>query len=125
MRKLLATATIVGIGLILPAGTASAAKPTVVKPAKVCAAEKRADREAFKETYGKRAMRTCMKGVREDVRNAAKDCKEERAADPDAFKETWGTGPRGKNALGKCVSASVKDDGHDEEDANSKGKGKK
>ena len=77
-----------------------------------CKAEHKADADAFKETYGKNAMRTCKKGDVEEatieVRSASQDCRDERSADPDAFKETYGTNENGKNALGKCVSAAVK-----------------
>jgi hypothetical protein len=84
--------------------------------AKLCKAEKKADRAAFKETYGpKHAMRNCKKGTIDEVRNAAQECREERAADADAFRETYGTNePRGensqggkKNAFGKCVKTKV------------------
>jgi hypothetical protein len=81
--------------------------------AKQCAAEKKADKAAFKALYGKHAMRTCIKqeapvSVKE-FKNAAKECKAARAEDPDGFAETWGTKSR-KNALGKCVSATAKAD---------------
>ncbi len=77
--------------------------------AKQCAAEKKADKAAFKSLYGKHAMRTCIKGetpvAEDEFKNAAKECKAAEAADPDAFAETWGNG---KNAYGKCVSGTVK-----------------
>jgi hypothetical protein len=84
--------------------------------AKLCKAEKKADKAVFKETYGpKRAMRNCIKGTTPEVRNAAQECREERAADADAFRETYGSNePRGensqggkKNAFGKCVKTKV------------------
>jgi len=77
-----------------------------------CKAEKRADRAAFKAIHGKRAMRTCKKGkkseVKDELRNAAKQCKEERMADPDAFRVKYGDNYNEKNAFGKCVSQTVK-----------------
>ncbi len=77
--------------------------------AKQCAAEKKADKAAFKAAYGKHAMRACIKGetseARDELKNAAKECKAAKAEDPDAFAAIWGDG---KNAFGKCVSATAK-----------------
>ena len=82
--------------------------------AKQCAAEKKADKAAFRSLYGKHAMRACIKGetpeAATELKNAAQQCKAARADDPDAFTEAWG-GKR--NALGKCVSATVKADDTD------------
>ena len=137
-------------------------KPESAKDAaaKQCAAEKKADKAAFKSLYGKHAMRACIKGETPEsateLKNAAKECKAARADDADrhslrprarvrtlsasafpaavkandkadatefknaakeckaarsddagAFAEAWGDK---KNALGKCVSATVKAD---------------
>jgi hypothetical protein len=69
--------------------------------AKQCAAEKKADRGAFKALYGEHAMRTCIQGTtpeaRSDLRTAAKECKAELAADPEAY-----------SSHGKCVSGKVR-----------------
>lgn len=77
--------------------------------AKQCAAAKRADKAAFRSLYGKHAMRTCIKGEKDDskaeLKNAAKECKAAQAGDPDGFADAYGTG---KNAYGKCVSSTVK-----------------
>ena len=77
--------------------------------AKQCAAEKKADKTAFKATYGKHAMRTCIKGevpaAKDELKNAAQECKAARKDDPDAFAAAWGSG---KNAYGKCVSGTVR-----------------
>jgi hypothetical protein len=77
-----------------------------------CKAEKRADKGAFSALYGKRAMRTCVKGekseIKGELRNASQACKAERAEDPDAFEEAYGSNGNRKNALGKCVSRTVK-----------------
>jgi hypothetical protein len=83
--------------------------------AKLCKAEKKADKAAFKENWGpKHAMRNCKKQTTEEARNAAQECREERAADEDLFMETYGTNePNGnsngakKNAFGKCVKTKV------------------
>ena len=81
--------------------------------AKQCAALKKADKAAFKSLYGKGAMSKCIKAETKqsdaEYKNAAKECKAERAEDPEAFTEKYGKGKKKKrNALGKCVSATVK-----------------
>jgi hypothetical protein len=107
---------VIGCALMLGA-TATAAKPDETKDARKlaksqCKAEKRADKAAFRALYGKRAMRSCVKGeksdVKAEVRNASQACKAERAEDPDAFKAAYGSNKNGKNALGRCVSRRVK-----------------
>ena len=83
--------------------------------AKQCAAEKKADKGAFRATYGKHAMRNCKKGTTDETQselnNAAQDCKAERAEDPDAFQATYGSEQsQGRNAFGKCVSTKARDE---------------
>ena len=91
--------------------------------AKACVAQKKADKAAFKATYGpKHAMRTCIKGetpeIKGDLKNASQECRDERTADPALFAETWGSNTPsgenahggGKNAFGKCVSSKVRDE---------------
>jgi hypothetical protein len=98
----------------LGAGGAASAKPDAPKAnqvaAKLCKAEKHADKAAFKATYGKHAMRECKRSnrgeVADTIRNASQQCKADREADPAAFAEAWGSGP---NAHGKCVSATVRE----------------
>jgi hypothetical protein len=81
--------------------------------AKQCASEKKTDRAAFRQLYGKHAMRNCIKGTSDEtkaeLKNAAAKCRAERADDPEAFRETWGTNHNGRNAFGKCVSSHVKE----------------
>jgi len=99
----------------LPVASASAGSapehPVSAKDAvaKQCAAEKKADRNAFKATYGEHAMRACVKGEtpeeRGEIKNAAQECKAAKAGDPAGFAEAWG---EGKNAFGKCVSGTVR-----------------
>jgi hypothetical protein len=82
--------------------------------AKLCTAQKKADKAAFKAVWGKHAMRDCMRANRgttttpaegaEEFRNAAQACRDERAADPAAFQATYGSNHNGRNAFGKCVS---------------------
>ena len=102
---------------LMVAAVASAAKPNKTPNAKQvaqsqCKAEKRADKAAFKATYGKRAMRTCVKGEKPgagaELKNAAQECKAERAEDEALFNETYGSNENGKNAFGKCVSSQAK-----------------
>src|SRR6478736_8059633 len=80
--------------------------------AKQCAAEKKADKAAFRATYGKHAMRNCIKGTSDEaateLKNAAKECKAARQADPEGFQQQYGTNHNGRNAFGKCVSSKVK-----------------
>jgi hypothetical protein len=77
--------------------------------AKQCAAEKKADKGAFRATYGDHAMRSCIKGTTDDTQadlgNAASECRSERASDPGGFATTYGDG---HNAFGKCVSTKAK-----------------
>ena len=102
---------------VLAAGVATATNPTSVShasnvAAKQCAAMKKADRTAFRATYGKHAMRNCIHGTTDEasaeLKNAAKECKAARQADPEGFRQTYGTNHNGRNALGKCVSSKVK-----------------
>lgn len=112
MSRLSKAACICAVGLmsLAPAATASKEpKPNNVA-AKLCAAEKHADKAAFNATYGpKHAMRNCKRAHREEagatLANAAQQCRAEQEADPALFAATYGTK---KNAFGKCVSAKVK-----------------
>ena len=105
---------IVAIGA--PAQAANGSKSRAAA-AKECVKMKKADRAAFRATYGKHAMRRCIKGVPVDTgettprefRNAAQECRAERKADKEAFQVAYGTNKNKRNALGKCVSAAVKD----------------
>jgi hypothetical protein len=89
--------------------------------AKECAKLKKADKAAFKATFGKHAMRNCIKGepvetsetTPAEFKNAAKECRAERDADAEAFQETYGTNGNKRNAFGKCVSSKVQ---HSEEE---------
>jgi hypothetical protein len=83
--------------------------------AKACKDErKEVGREAFKATYGKHAMRNCIRETTPDaedaIKNAAKECKAERAEDPEAFRTNYGANENGKNAFGKCVSQTARED---------------
>ncbi len=115
MKKLITISALTLTALLAASSLAVAGgkpdKPVKARDAaaKQCAAEKKADKAAFRSLYGKRAMRTCIKGETPksatELKNAAKECKAAKADDPTGFAEAWGTG---KNAYGKCVSGTVK-----------------
>jgi hypothetical protein len=81
---------------------------------------------------GKNAFGKCVSGkvkdeVEDDVEdtvNAARTCRDARDQDPEGFAEEWGTNaPKGenskgagKNAFGKCVSATAKQADEDDDD---------
>lgn len=114
MKRTIAIAGVCAAASLMTASLGFAANDTSAVHAKniaskQCAAEKKADKGAFKATYGKHAMRNCKKGTTNEVKaeskSASKDCKAQRDADSQGFKATYG-----KHGLGKCVSASVKKD---------------
>jgi hypothetical protein len=114
--------------LMLVAAPAASAKPGngSSTAAKACAAEKKADPVAFKAVWGKHAMRDCIRAGREaseatdpaeaadEFQNAAQECRAARDADPAGFAAFWGSNPNGRNAFGKCVSATVHADDPEE-----------
>ena len=140
IRKSLALAGIATLALAVtasaePGGNGKGKAKGHDKVAKQCAMEKKAlGKDAFRELYGKPAMKNCKAagddgvGVEEKV-NAAKACKAEQA-DPDfaashdgkTFDEFYGTNgnPKketagtGNNAFGKCVSTKAKAKGEEE-----------
>jgi hypothetical protein len=98
--------------------------------AQECKAERSADPDAFKETYGtnkngKNAFGKCVSGKAkenkaemdaedaqdaQEFKNAAKACAAEREEmGTEAFAEEYGTNENGKNAFGKCVSRKVRE----------------
>jgi hypothetical protein len=120
LKKILTTGVALIGALAMCASIASATKPSHPEgakdaAAKQCAAEKKADKAAFKGLYGKHAMRNCIKGETDESKteatNASKECKAERDSDPAAFEETYP-----KNGIGKCVSARVKAEDADDAD---------
>ncbi len=97
--------------------TRDEAQEAVRNAAQACRAERAADPEAFRTTYGsnengRNAFGRCVSQkaraeMRPEIRatvNAAKACKAERAADAEAFRTKYGTNENGRNAFGKCVS---------------------
>ena len=122
MKKITMFAT-AALGAAVLMSSLAVAKPSeeqLVKKAtqQQCKFEHKADADAFKETYGPKAMRTCKKGdvdeATVEVRNASQECRAERSEDADAFKETYGTNESGKNAFGKCVSGKVRAENHED-----------
>jgi hypothetical protein len=89
---------------------------------KACKAEREADPVAFANKYGtgknkKNALGKCVSqserelkaDVTNQIENAAKACKAERKADPAAFATKYGTNANKRNAFGKCVSKTVRE----------------
>jgi hypothetical protein len=109
------------LALILPA--TAVAKPSVDKEdrraakaeCKTLRGKTAATREGFRTEY--RSFRACVRDksgeeAQEEQtahKNAAKECKAERAEDREAFAQEYGTGPRMRNALGKCVSQHARE----------------
>jgi hypothetical protein len=113
-RTTFLTALVIGATLLL-GSVAGATKPdaTAKQAAKAeCKAAKKADKVAFKATYG--SMARCVKGEKanssEEIDNASEECRAEEEADPAAFAAKYGTNYNAKNAFGKCVSSKVKDE---------------
>jgi hypothetical protein len=116
MRKLILGAV---LALVLPAAAmAEEGTPSPEKLAATACKTERAEMGAkqFKLANGgvksmARAKKNCL-GTNEaiaqtELKNAAQECKAAREADPVAFAE-WGENANGKNAFGKCVSATAK-----------------
>ena len=96
--------------------------------AQECKAERAANADLFKQTYGtnkngKNAFGKCVSGkaaekkaamdaadAREiaETKNAAKACAAERREIEAAFKKQYGTNRNGRNAFGKCVSSKTR-----------------
>ena len=117
MKRLITAGCVCLCGSLLAVAVASAGNPTSAShaknlAAKQCAAQKKADKAAFRATFGKHAMRNCIKGTTgetlSELKNAAKQCKSDRQNDPAAFQQQWGSNHNGRNALGKCISSNVK-----------------
>ena len=100
--------------------------------AKECKAERAADAETFKTTYGGRAnafgkcvsQKAKAKEAEADeedqqeataYKNAAKECAAEREAGAETFRTTYGTeNANYKNAFGKCVSKKARENDTEE-----------
>jgi hypothetical protein len=89
---------------------------------KQCKAERALDPAAFAAKYGtnkngKNALGKCVSQaerelkatVADEIENAAKQCKAERKADAAAFAIKYGSNKNKRNAFGKCVSKTVRE----------------
>ena len=128
--KKISVAICLALALALPAGALAKTHPdrgdrlAAKGECKTLRGRTDATHEAFRTLF--RNFAPCVRSTaREEAReeknahtNAAKECKAERAEDPAAFTEEHGTGPKGRNALGKCVSekARAKEAAADERD---------
>ena len=87
-----------------------------------CRAERQADPVAFANKYGtgkqkknafgkcvSQQSRTLTAAAATEIENAAKECKAERKTDPAAFASKYGTNENKRNAFGKCVSRTVRE----------------
>ena len=121
MKRAITTAAIcAGLALVgAPAGFAGDGENNGKHAtAKACADLLKADRAAFKATYGKHAMRACIKGeepvatetTKREFKGAAQDCRAERDSDREAFQDAYGTNANKRNAFGKCVSTKVQEE---------------
>jgi hypothetical protein len=123
IKTISALAAVAALAIAAPG---AAAKPGGVPShgssdaAKLCAAQKKADKAAFKALWGKHAMRDCIRAGRAqdevatatpaEIKNAAQECRAERTADPAAFAAAYGTNANDRNAFGKCVSTKVQEE---------------
>jgi hypothetical protein len=126
MKRLIAVAAASALALALPAagwaGNGSAHNAAKQAAHADCKAEKKNDPGAFRTTYGKHPMKTCVREklgeVVEEFKNAAEECRAELEEDPELFLETYGSNrvdnpeSRGykRNAFGKCVLQKVHED---------------
>jgi len=119
MKKLILVVAIAA--LLVPVAALADNAPTPAQTAnQMCAAEKAANADAFKQTYGTNANKSnawgkCVSGKNKAahaaVQNASQACAAEQAQDAAAFAAKYGTTQKGKgadkNAMGKCVSTKV------------------
>jgi hypothetical protein len=118
MKRITVAAWLVA-ALALPAGASAQPSDNNTRAAqKQCKSERgktKATREAFSARYASMSRCVRQKAAEEAAeqetarKNAAKECKAERArVGSQAFAEKYGTNKNGKNAHGKCVSATAK-----------------
>jgi hypothetical protein len=119
--KKITLVTGLALALVLPTGAVAKPQPDNADRRAAKAECKRlrggteATREGFLTRYrnfGACVRRTAVEEAREEQtahKNASKECKAERDANETLFIETYGTGPKGRNAHGKCVSQKSKE----------------
>ena len=119
--KKIALVSGLAIALVIPAGAVAKPNPDNADKRAAKAECKRlrgstdATREAFLTKY--RNFGACVSATaRDEAReeqaakeNASKECKAERAMGEQAFLDKYGTGPKKRNAHGKCVSQKSKE----------------
>jgi hypothetical protein len=132
--KTITAISCLALALVLPAGALAKVHPdqadkrAAKAECKTLRGSTDATREAFRTRFRSFAAcvrKTAVEEAKEEQSahtNAAKECKAERQLDPEAFTEAYGTGPKGRNAFGKCVSRKAKAkevaaDERDQEDA--------
>jgi hypothetical protein len=115
MKKII-LATGLAVALVIPAGAVAKTNPDKADKRAAKAECKRlrgstdATREAFLTRYrnfGACVSATARDEAREEQtahKNASKECKAERELGEQAFLDKYGTGPKKRNAHGKCVS---------------------
>lgn len=105
----------------LPTTAIASGGPSGSDAQKQCRMERKAmGKTAFGQLYGKNkndrnAFGKCVsERAKADAadqssaqKNAAHTCRAAEQSDPSAFKAKWGTNKNGKNAFGKCVSATA------------------
>lgn len=112
LKIALAVAALLGL-MVAPQAVAGPGKALAKRAAKAACKAERAElgRDAFREEYGRRAMRACtrahMDEAAEAVENAAKECRAEREGDPEGFRADYGTNHNKRNAFGTCVARKV------------------
>jgi hypothetical protein len=120
MLKWIVSAIAVAALIVPVAALADDGAPAPATVASQMCKQLKSSASTFAATYGSKpnAFGKCVsqqsKTTSQDVSNAAKMCKAAEAADPAGFVTKYGTNGKagskgaGKNALGKCISGSVK-----------------
>jgi len=123
MRRVLGIAVVL-VAFAAPAGTAAAKtskadKREAKQECRALRGDDAATREAFKAEWGN--FGKCINAKAKEAkaerkaakRNAARDCREERGDTEEsiaAFREKYGTNGNKRNAFGKCVSKTAKEE---------------
>lgn len=110
MKKMMIVIAALAV-LAIPTAAANASPGGKQLAKSACKAEhKEMGNAAFKDLYGKHAMKTCRGAAAKTASSAAQDCLSERSAlGRDDFDALYGTNRNQRNSMGKCVSAKVRD----------------
>jgi hypothetical protein len=112
LKSTLAVAVLLAL-LIAPQAVAGPGTALAKRAAKAACEAERAElgRDAFREEYGRGAMRACMLAhmdeAAEAVKNAAQECRAEREGDLEGFRDDYGVNHNKRNAFGTCVARKV------------------